>query len=123
MAAGIQVPDNNETIDLQQQVFRLQALLEASRQVHATIREEEVLESVLRIVVRELEMAGAAFPGSGLAYGRLPAEAAAHAANPAEAAANAANSDQLLIYPLADRDGRKMIDLVVASPGGRELTL
>ena len=29
----------------------------------------------------------------------------------------------LLIYPLADRDGRKMTELVVASPGGRELTL
>jgi len=69
MAAGIQLPDHNETIDLQQQVFRLQALLEASRQVHATIREEEVLESVLRIVVRELEMAGASFPGTGLTYG------------------------------------------------------
>src|SRR3984885_3503657 len=113
MAAGIQTPDNNETIELQQQVARLQALLEASRQVHSTIREEEVLESVLRIVVRDLEMAGAAFPGSSLSYGRLPAEAAA----------DAANSNQLLISPLADRDGRKMIDLVVASPGGRELTL
>ena len=50
---------------------RLQALLEASRQVHSTIREEEVLESVLRIVVRELEMAGAAFSGTGLAYGDI----------------------------------------------------
>jgi hypothetical protein len=50
-------------IDLQQQVARLQALLEASRQVHSNLREEEVLEQVLRIVVRELEMAGAAFPG------------------------------------------------------------
>ena len=69
MAAGVQLPDNNETIDLQQQVARLQALLEASRQVHSTIREEEVLESVLRIVVRELEMAGAAFPGTDLSYG------------------------------------------------------
>ena len=92
---------------------RLQALLEASRQVHSTIREEEVLESVLRIVVRELEMAGAAFPEAALSYGKLPAEAAT----------NTANSGQLLIYPLADRDGRKMIDLVVAPPGGRELTL
>ncbi len=64
MAAGIELTGNGETIDLQQQVARLQALLEASRQVHSTIREEEVLESVLRIVVRELEMAGAAFPGS-----------------------------------------------------------
>ena len=72
MAAGIQLPGNGETIDLQQQVARLQALLEASRQVHSTIREEEVLEQVLRIVVRELEMAGAAFPDAGLAYGDAP---------------------------------------------------
>jgi serine phosphatase RsbU (regulator of sigma subunit) len=113
MELDSQLASGGETIELQQQVFRLQALLEASRQVHSTIREDEVLESVLRIVVRELEMAGAAFPGSGLSYGRLPAEAAG----------DAANSEQLLIYPLADRDGRKMIDLVVASPGGRELTL
>jgi len=53
MAAGIHLPDHDETIDLQQQVARLQALLEASRHVHSTISEEEVLESVLRIVVRE----------------------------------------------------------------------
>ena len=72
MAAGIHLPGNDETIDLQQQVARLQALLEASRQVHSTIREEEVLGAVLRIVVRELEMAGAAFPGTGLSYGEMP---------------------------------------------------
>ena len=72
MAAGIHLPGGGETIDLQQQVARLQALLEASRQVHSTIREEEVLEQVLRIVVRELEMTGAAFPGTGMTYGNLP---------------------------------------------------
>ena len=111
MALDAQLAAGGETIELQQQVFRLQALLEASRQVHSTIREEEVLESVLRIVVRELEMAGAAFPGTGLAYGSMPK--------------NATNGDaeQLLIYPLADRDGRKMTELVVASPGARELSL
>ncbi len=64
MAAEIQLPSNGETgiaetIGLQQQVARLQALLEASRQVHSNIGENEVLEQVLRIVVRELEMAGA----------------------------------------------------------------
>ena len=69
MAAGIQLPGNGETIDLQQQVARLQALLEASRQVHSTTHEKEVLEQVLRIVVRELEMAGAAFPSESLVYG------------------------------------------------------
>jgi len=107
MAAGIQLPGNGETIDLQQQVARLQALLEASRQVHSTIREEEVLEQVLRIVVRELEMAGAAFAGLGLSYGEEPVEGAAG----------------LLRYPLDDRDGKRMTELVVAAPEGRELTL
>ncbi|MGO8759877.1 MAG: PP2C family protein-serine/threonine phosphatase [Terracidiphilus sp.] len=113
MSAEFELEAQGETIELQQQVARLQALLEASRQVHSTIREEEVLESVLRIVVRELEMAGAAFPGTGLAYGETPADAEAE---------NGAG-EQLLIYPLADRDGRKMTELVVASPGGRELSL
>ncbi len=113
MAWDARVSPSEETIELQQQVARLQALLEASRQVHSTIREEEVLESVLRIVVRELEMAGAAFPGAGLAYGDAPASAL-----------DSSGADAgLLIYPLADRDGRKMTELVVASPGGRELTL
>ena len=116
MAAGIQLPGNNETIDLQQQVFRLQALLEASRQVHSTIREEEVLETVLRIVVRELEMAGAAFPGTGLAYGD-PVEPVRHdvAGDPLPA--------MIPAFPLEDREGRKMAELVVATPDGRPLTI
>ena len=73
MAADAQLASGGDTIELLQQVARLQALLEASRQVHSTIHEDEVLESALRIVVRELEMAGAAFPGTGHAYGDLPA--------------------------------------------------
>jgi len=104
--ADVQLATGGETIELQQQVARLQALLEASRQVHSTIREEEVLESVLRIVVRELEMAGAAFPGTGLAYGDTTE-----------------TSDAQLVYPLSDRDGNTMTELLVTSPGGRELTL
>ena len=73
MAVEVQLPDRGETIDLQQQVARLQALLEASRQVHSTTHEEEVLEKVLRIVVRELEMAGAAFPARALLRRQDPA--------------------------------------------------
>src|SRR5215469_16463561 len=125
MAAGIQLPDNNETIDLQQQVFRLQALLEASRQVHSTIREEEVLESVLRIVVRELEMAGAAFPGTGLAYGN-PIEAVPVSIAPiSETSANGLVHPSAMtpVFPLADREGKRMTELVVAAPGGRPLTI
>ncbi len=113
MASGIQLPGNDETIDLQQQVARLQALLEASRQVHSTIREEEVLEQVLRIVVRELEMAGAAFPGTGLAYGEMPeADGTGHGDGAA-----------LPAYLLQDREGKRLTELVVAPPEGRELTL
>jgi serine phosphatase RsbU (regulator of sigma subunit) len=114
MATGVQIPGNDETIDLQQQVARLQALLEASRQVHSTIHEEEVLEQVLRIVVRELEMAGAAFPAAGLAYGdELPQDEGGAVADGAT----------LARYPLADRDGKTMTELIVAAPDGRELTL
>lgn len=124
MAAGLQLPGNNETIDLQQQVFRLQALLEASRQVHSTIREEEVLESVLRIVVRELEMAGAAFPGTGFAYG-APIDSIPVNPAPVNDTENGFGyeSNTLPVFRLTDREGKRMTDLVVATPEGRPLTI
>ena len=112
MAAGIHLPGSNETIDLQQQVARLQALLEASRQVHSTIREEAVLGAVLRIVVRELEMAGAAFPSAGLSYGDVP-----------DPATQTEDGPTFPLYLLQDREGRRMAELLVAPPDGRELTL
>ena len=112
MATGIHLPGNHDVIDLQQQVARLQALLEASRQVHSTIREEAVLGAVLRIVVRELEMAGAAFPGTGLSYGEV-----------SEQGGERESAQALPIYLLQDREGKRMAELVVAPPGGRELTL
>jgi serine phosphatase RsbU (regulator of sigma subunit) len=112
MAAGIQLPGSGETIELQQQVARLQALLEASRQVHSTIREDEVLEQTLRIVVRELEMSGAAFPSVGLAYGNVKDLNLGDGGGSAQP-----------IYLLQDREGRRMTELVVAPPDGRELTL
>jgi serine phosphatase RsbU (regulator of sigma subunit) len=111
MAAGVQLPGGGETIDLQQQVARLQALLEASRQVHSTIHENEVLEQVLRIVVRELEMAGAAFPSVGLVYGEDPSDAVG------------AQKNAVMTWPLEDRGGIRMTELVVLPPDGRELTL
>jgi serine phosphatase RsbU (regulator of sigma subunit) len=114
--ADIGLAAGGETIELQQQVARLQALLEASRQVHSTIREEEVLESVLRIVVRELEMAGAAFSGTRLAYGDI-------STNGAVTNDPTTDGQVQLIFPLSDRGGNTMTELLVASPGGRELTL
>jgi len=53
----------------QQQVARLQALLEASRQIHSTIRLDEVLNIALKIVVRELELTGAFFAAFEHTYG------------------------------------------------------
>ncbi|HEY9126539.1 MAG TPA: SpoIIE family protein phosphatase [Acidobacteriaceae bacterium] len=99
----------NETMDLQQQVARLQALLEVSRQVHATTHETEVMETVLRIVVRELEMAGAAFAGTELSYGDAPE--------------TGEGEHRVESFALKDRDGNCMTDLIVAAPDGRALTL
>lgn len=105
MAAGFHLPGGGETIDLQQQVARLQALLEAARQVHSAGGENELLEQVLQIVVRELEMDGAAFPGPGLVYGDNP------------------RPESALSWPLEDRDGNRMTELLVAPPDGRDLTI
>ena len=100
-----------QTMDLQQQVARLQALLEVSRQVHSTTREDEVLETVLRIVVRELEMAGAAFSNSELSYGDAPQKT------------SDGKLDGIQTYPLDDREGKRMTELIVAPPEGRPITL
>ncbi len=102
----------DQTMDLQQQVARLQALLEVSRQVHATTREDEVLETVLRIVVRELEMAGAAFSGTALSYGDAPVPSIEGGA-----------PTGIQCYPLDDREGKRMTELLVAPPQGRPITI
>jgi serine phosphatase RsbU (regulator of sigma subunit) len=101
----------SQTMDLQQQVARLQALLEVSRQVHSTTREDEVLETVLRIVVRELEMSGAAFSNSELSYGDAPRKSPD------------GDLQGVLHYPLDDREGKRMTELIVVPPDGREITL
>lgn len=101
-----QLPEKDETLHLQQQIVRLQALLEAARQVHATVHEEEVLTQVLRIVVRELEMSGAAFLSAGLVHGQISDGERPNSA-----------------YPLLDRDGQLLAELLIEPPGGRSLTL
>jgi serine phosphatase RsbU (regulator of sigma subunit) len=96
-----------DIVDLQQQVARLQALLETSRQVHATVRLDELLNTVLRIVVRELELPGALITEPYLTYGAMPAE-------PWEGCPR---------FPLKTKDGHLLADLVVAPPVGRELSI
>jgi phosphoserine phosphatase RsbU/P len=96
-----------DTLDLQQEIVRLQALLETSRQVHATIRLDEVLSTVLRIVVRELELPGALITEPRMTYGEMlpePWQGCFH-------------------FPLHDKDGNRLTELVVATPDGRALTI
>jgi len=66
---------------------------------------------VLRIVVRELEMAGAAFSGTALSYGEPPKHT------------EDGNLNGIQTYPLDDREGKRMTELVVAPPEGRPITL
>src|ERR1700735_3635832 len=61
-----------ETLNLQQNVARLQALLEVSRRIHATIQLDEVLRVALEIVVLELEMEDAYFTSFPFSEGRIP---------------------------------------------------
>ncbi len=101
-----------ENLPLEQQVARLQALLEATRHVHSTIQAEKVLEQATRILVRELEMAGALFllPGSGephASYGDVPE----------------APYEGCLRYPLLSREQIPLAELVVAPEAGSEASL
>jgi sigma-B regulation protein RsbU (phosphoserine phosphatase) len=96
-----------EMVDLQQQVARLQALLETSRQVHSTVRLDELLNTVLRIVVRELELPGAMITEPRMTYGLMPPE-------PWEGCPR---------FPLQTKDGHLLAELMVAPPIGRELSM
>jgi serine phosphatase RsbU (regulator of sigma subunit) len=96
-----------DLIDLQQQVARLQALLEISRQVHAAVGPEEVLQSVLRIVVRELEMAGAHVTEPSLTVGAMPPE-------PWDGCAR---------FALLNKDGVQLTELVVNPGPGKTLSI
>jgi serine phosphatase RsbU (regulator of sigma subunit) len=100
-------PAEVDIVDLQQQVARLQALLETSRQVHATVQLDELLNTVLRIVVRELELPGALITEPRMTYGAMPPE-------PWEDCPR---------FPLATKDGYLLAELVVAPPIGRTLSL
>ena len=107
MAPTFSSDESSETIELQQQVIRLQALLETSRQIHGTIKLDEVLTTILRIVVRELEMEGALIESPRMQYGTMPEEPWTGCAR----------------FPLTDRAGRDLTTLLVSTPEGRDLTL
>ncbi|HEY1502282.1 MAG TPA: SpoIIE family protein phosphatase [Acidobacteriaceae bacterium] len=107
MATPMPSAPSVETLDLQQEIVRLQALLETSRQVHSTINLDEVLSTVLRIVVRELELPGALNTEPRMMYGEMPPE-------PWEGCFR---------FPLHDKDCKRLTELIVATPDGRPLTI
>ncbi len=101
---------DTEVIDLQQQVARLQALLEAARQVHSITSLDQVLMRVLEIVVRELEMPGALFTTPALSYGTMPSTPWT-------------SSSDCVRFTLHDKQGSILTELVVALPAGQQLSL
>ncbi len=117
----------SEVLVAQQQVVRLQALLEASRQVHSTIQLDEVLGIVLQIVVRELELDGAFFTGFPHVYGRVPSTLlASHKDDSGDDSED--DSEDILInliarFPLRDKSGNVFTELIVLVPPGRTLEL
>lgn len=108
--------DVNETLDLQQKVARLQALLEVSRRIHATIQLDQVLRVALDIVVRELEMEGAYFTSFPFSEGHIPPHVLL---NP--------NGSELgrgsFRFPLSGQAGEVLTELVVIPREGLALTL
>lgn len=104
------------TLDLQQQIARLQALLEASHKIHSTIELDGVLRAVLQIVVRELEMAGAFFTAFPFSYGSIHPR---YLLNPP-------SSDPkrgCFRFPLLDHNGRTLTEMVVLTRDSAPLSL
>ena len=96
---------------MEEQIARLQALLEASRQVHSTILVEQVLLQTATILVRELELEGALFLSTAtrepiVSYGTPPEP-------PYDGCAR---------LPLVGRDNALLSELVLRVSEGRELS-
>jgi len=104
-------PDRSETIGFQQEVARLEALLEASRQIHGALQLDDVLHCALKITVKELEADGAFFSSNGAIetarqtfYGDVPNGWLEINGKDCEACAS---------VPLLDKRGRLLTTLVV----------
>jgi serine phosphatase RsbU (regulator of sigma subunit) len=125
MPDNIAMNDRDEALFAQQQVVRLQALLEASRLIHSTIALDDVLNTVLRIVVRELELDGAFFRHFLNSYGDVPqsfsvpeADAVGH-----PLVERTGDTKLWIRFPLHDKTGATFTELIVIRPEGRTLTL
>ncbi|HTW43920.1 MAG TPA: PP2C family protein-serine/threonine phosphatase [Acidobacteriaceae bacterium] len=108
--------DHEENFHLQQQIARLQALLDTSHKIHSTIELDRVLRSVLQIIVRELEMAGAFFTAFPFSYGDISPRFLL----------NPPSSDPgkgCFRFPLLDRNGNTLTEMVVITRDCAPLSL
>jgi serine phosphatase RsbU (regulator of sigma subunit) len=117
--------EQDEALFAQQQVVRLQALLEASRLIHSTIVLDEVLNTVLRIVVRELELDGAFFKHFLNSYGDVPQSFSVPDRDAIGHPLVERTGDTTLWtrFPLHDKTGATFTELIVIRPAERTLTL
>ena len=101
----------DKLLSLEEQVVRLQALLEASRQVHSILSVNDVLARTAQVLVRELEIQGAEF--------RNPEtrELLASYGSP-DPGSPATGRFQLLA-----RDNRTLAELMVTPTGGEALSM
>jgi serine phosphatase RsbU (regulator of sigma subunit) len=104
------------SLHLQQQIARLQALLDTTHKIHSTIELDNVLRSVLRITVRELEMAGAFFTAFPFSYGDIPPRFLLHppSSDPKRGCSR---------FPLLDHSGEVLTEMVVITREGAPLSL
>lgn len=109
---NIQASDRaQQMLSLEEQVVRLQALLEASRQVHSIVSVNDVLTRTAQVLVRELEIEGAVFLAVGgeeilVSYGSPEPIASVRTSR----------------FPLLSRDGRILAELEVTPASAAELS-
>jgi serine phosphatase RsbU (regulator of sigma subunit) len=127
-----QLTNQDEALYAQQQVARLQALLEAARDINSTIALDHVLKTVLKVVVRELELTGAFFTHFPFSYGDVPPQLLAaeqlpfppgSTLRPATEPATPSTHEALLRFPLHDKSGVPFTELVVLITPTRVLSL
>jgi serine phosphatase RsbU (regulator of sigma subunit) len=106
----------DSSLHLQQQIARLQALLDTTHRIHSTIELDSVLRCVLQITVRELEMAGAFFTAFPFSYGEIPPRFLLHppSSDPKRGCYR---------FPLLDHSGNVLTEMVVITREGAPLSL
>jgi len=104
------------SLHLQQQIVRLQALLDTTHTIHSTIELDSVLRCVLQITVRELEMAGAFFTAFPFSYGEIPPRFLLHppSSDPKRGCVR---------FSLLDHNGAALTEMVVITRDGAPLSL